>query len=301
MIDPGEGRDDLTFLTEEENGWRRVVPSDAMPLLGQGRLDPRLFDIDALLRAGHDDRRDHLPLIITQAAPPKALAGSSAITTLAAVDGYAVRQERARAVRFWTELTGALGGEAKVWLDGVRRVSLEGSVRQIGAPAAWARGLTGEGVKVAVLDTGIDAAHPDLAGKVSLRKDFTDEPDESDLVGHGTHVASTIAGSGAASQGSYRGVAPGADLLDGRVCGSVWCRDSAILAGMQWAAERGARVVNLSLGLADTPEQDPLEQAIEALSARYGTLFVAAAGNEGRERTWSCTRPRWTCRWCSTG
>ncbi|WP_433421038.1 S8 family serine peptidase [Microtetraspora malaysiensis] len=281
MIDPGEGREDVAFLTEEENGRRRVVPSDAVPLLGAGRLDPRLFDVDALLRAGHDGRRDHLPLIVTGMAKPRALAGGSAIVPLAAVDGYAVREERARAVSFWTQLTATLGNEGKVWLDGVRRVSLDKSVQQIGAPAAWARGLTGAAVKVAVLDSGIDAAHPDLVGKVSLRKDFTDEPDERDLVGHGTHVASIIAGSGSASQGRYRGVAPGADLLDGRVCGSMWCRDSAILAGMQWAAEQGARVVNLSLGHEDTPEQDPLEQGVEALSAQYGTLFVVAAGNEG--------------------
>ncbi|MEU6786220.1 S8 family serine peptidase [Nonomuraea angiospora] len=79
-----------------------------------------------------------------------------------------------------------------------------------------------------MLDSGIDATHPDLAGKVVARRDFTEEPDERDVVGHGTHVASTIAGSGAASGGRYRGVAPDAALLDGRVCESVFCSDSAI-------------------------------------------------------------------------
>ncbi|WP_146104230.1 S8 family serine peptidase [Nonomuraea solani] len=300
VIEAGEGRKGVTFLTDASGGRLRVVPSDAVPLLQAGRLDSRLFDVTTLLEYGYDDRRKDLPLVVTGAAQPRTLAGASKGTALPAVGGFAVRQERANAPRFWKDLTGgpeeaaaggagflrgASGGKAKVWLDGLRKVSLDISVPQIGAPAAWARGFTGEGVKVAVLDTGIDAAHPDLAGKVSGRKDFTDEPDERDLVGHGTHVASTIAGSGAASGGRYRGVAAGVTLLDGRVCDeSGFCSDSAVLAGMQWAAEQGARVVNMSFGNSDTPEQDPLEQAVEALSDRYGTLFVVAAGNEGVER-----------------
>ncbi|MFB9200010.1 S8 family serine peptidase [Nonomuraea spiralis] len=298
VIEAGEGRKGVTFTTDESGGRLRVVPSDAMPLLNAGRLDSRLFDVTTLLEYGYDDRRRDLPLVVTGAAQPRTLAGASNGTALTAVGGFAVREERARASRFWKDLTGGqekaaaggagllrdAGGKAKVWLDGLREVSLDTSVPQIGAPAAWARGFTGEGVKVAVLDTGVDATHPDLAGKVSGRKDFTDEPDERDLVGHGTHVASTIAGSGAASGGRYRGVAAGVTLLDGRVCASRFCSDSAILAGMQWAAEQGARVVNMSLGRPDTPEQDPLEQAVEALSDQYGTLFVTAAGNEGLER-----------------
>ncbi|MFC5814498.1 S8 family peptidase [Nonomuraea harbinensis] len=289
VIEAGEGRKGITFLTDESRGRLRVVPSDAMPLLKAGRLDARLFDVTTLLEYGYDDRRKDLPLIVTGAAQPRTMAG----TALPAIGGFTVRAERAHATRFWTDLTqedaGGAGllrsGKAKVWLDGLRKVSLDTSVPQIGAPEAWARGFTGEGVKVAVLDTGIDAAHPDLAGKVSGRKDFTDEPAERDPVGHGTHVASTIAGSGAASGGSHRGVAPGVTLLDGRVCGAMgFCKDSAILAGMQWAAEQGARVVNMSLGGQDTPEEDPLEQAVEALSDQYGTLFVVAAGNGGMER-----------------
>ncbi|MEU5865497.1 S8 family serine peptidase [Nonomuraea sp. NPDC047529] len=296
VIEAGEGRKGVTFITDESGGRLRVVPSDAMPLLNAGRLDARLFDVTTLLEYGYDDRRRDLPLVVTGAAQPRTPAGASNGTALAAVGGFAVREERAHASRFWKDLTGGqekagaagllwdAGGKAKVWLDGLREVSLDTSVPQIGAPAAWAKGFTGEGVKVAVLDTGIDATHPDLAGKVSGRQDFTDEPDERDLVGHGTHVASTIAGSGAASGGRYRGVAAGVTLLDGRVCASRFCTDSAILAGMQWAAEQGARVVNMSLGMPGTPEQDPLEQAVEALSDQYGTLFVIAAGNDGLER-----------------
>ena len=107
-------------------------------------------------------------------------------------------------------------------------------------------------------------------------------PTPDDTVGHGTHVASTIAGSGAASGGKYRGVAPDATLLFGKVCENDGCTDSAILAGMQWAAvEQHAAVVNMSLGGGDTPEVDPLEEAVETLTAQTGTLFVIAAGNDG--------------------
>ncbi len=132
-----------------------------------------------------------------------------------------------------------------------------------------------------MLDTGVDTTHPDLASQVAERKNFTTEQG-LDVVGHGTHVASTIAGTGAASDGKYKGVAPDAKLYDGKVCGLDGCPESAILAGMEWAAtEVKAGVVNLSLGGTDTPEIDPLEEAVNRLTAQTGSLFVIAAGNEG--------------------
>src|SRR5262249_11006020 len=148
--------------------------------------------------------------------------------------------------------------------------------------AAWARGLTGQGVVVAVLDSGIDASHPDLAGKVVDAETFIDDGlGTSDVFGHATHVASIIAGTGAASGGQFRGVAPDAQLLSGRVWDSGgFCPESAILAGVAWAAiDQHAPIINLSLGGLDSPGQDPLEDAINQLSAQYGTLFVVAAGN----------------------
>jgi len=173
--------------------------------------------------------------------------------------------------------------QPKIWLDRVRKPLLDHSVPQIGGTAAHARGFTGAGVTVAVLDTGVDSTHPDLAGKVIAAEDFTgDGAGVGDVVGHGTHVASIIAGTGAASNGQFAGVAPEAQLVSGRVCFVFGCPDSAILAGMSWAAvDQHARVVNLSLGGIDTPEIDPLEDAVNQLSAQFGTLFVIAAGNDG--------------------
>ena len=133
----------------------------------------------------------------------------------------------------------------------------------------------------------MDADHPDLAGAVAESADFTAAGDGVDRVGHGTHVASIIAGSGAASGGRYRGMAPDVRLYSAKVCASTLCAESSILAGMQWAArDEGLKVVNLSLGHADEPGTDLLEEAVDTLTARYGTLFVIAAGND-HGRVWS--------------
>ena len=88
------------------------------------------------------------------------------------------------------------------------QVNLKESVPQIGAPEAWAAGYDGAGVKVAVLDTGIDIHHPDLESQIDGTASFVPGEAITDVNGHGTHVASTIVGTGAASDHDYRGVAP---------------------------------------------------------------------------------------------
>ncbi|WP_235965720.1 S8 family serine peptidase [Micromonospora rubida] len=292
----GPGRENVTFQGSRVGDHLRLVPSDAVGPLRAGLLDRRLFDITTLLDSGYDDRRSDLPLIVTYAdadaaRTARAGAGARVVRALPGRATFAVRAKRSDAGTFWRSLgTGAqgfapTGGVRKVWLDGLRKPSLATSVPQIGAPAAWQAGYTGAGVTVAVLDSGIDVAHPDLAGRVVASENFTEGlEDDRDLVGHGTHVASTVAGSGAASDGRNRGVAPDASLVSGKVCAVYGCFESWIMAGMQWAVtERHAKVVNLSLGGPDGPETDPLEQTVAELSARYGTLFVVAAGNEGAD------------------
>ncbi|MET8118765.1 S8 family serine peptidase [Micromonospora sp. NPDC005291] len=298
-VRPGAGREDVRFLVRRERGHLSVTPQDALPLLRSGRVDRRLFDVTELVEAGYDDaHRNTLPLLVsygsagTARSAAGALPGARVTRDLPAIRGAALSTGKSSLGAVWAAVTtgpsaarlGAAGGVERIWLDGRRRVTLDHSVPQIGAPAAWAAGFTGKGVSVAVLDTGVDATHPDLAGKVAEARNFTEVTDGRDTIGHGTHVASTIAGTGAASDGRYRGVAPDATLLDGKVCEDFGCTDSAILAGMQWAAvEKKASVVNMSLSGWDTPEVDPLEEAVQTLTAQTGTLFVTAAGNDGSD------------------
>ncbi|WP_246018785.1 S8 family serine peptidase [Saccharothrix australiensis] len=272
----GPGREGAAFHAFHRAGRLHVVPRDAVRPLAEGKLDLRLFDVTGLVEAGYDDaRRTDVPLIVTGSGARTA-AGASVTADLPVVGAVAVRAEKVGAAGLFDSLV-TDPDVTKVWLDGVRLPSLDRSTAQIGAPAAWTAGYTGQGVKVAVLDGGVDGAHPDLAGQEVAERNFTEDPDATDLDGHGTHVAATIA----SRHAKYRGVAPDAKLLDGKVCSRGGCRESWILDGLQWAADQGADVVNLSLGGTDTPEVDPVEEAVNRLSAKTGALFVVAAGNSG--------------------
>ncbi|MDH6464771.1 subtilisin family serine protease [Micromonospora sp. A200] len=285
---PGKGREQIPFITHNAGKDVRVIPADAVGLLNRGKLDTRLFDISKLVEFGYDDTRATLPLIVQHGGGGAAgLAGAR--TTRQLSGASAVAESRADAVSFWNTVTSAGSGTErqlragfdKIWLDGLRQPTLDVSVPLTGAPQAWQAGWTGTGVKVGVIDTGVDQTHPDLAGRVAAAENFTAEPDALDRVGHGTHVASTIAGSAAASQGRHKGVAPGATLYSAKVCMAEGCPESAILAGMTWAAEQGVKVVNMSLGGPDSPGTDPVEAALTDLTSRYGVLFVVSAGNSG--------------------
>ncbi|MEQ7004753.1 S8 family serine peptidase [Actinopolymorpha sp. B17G11] len=295
-IRPAPGREGVPFVERRSAaGGLSVVPADAAALIASGKLDPRLFDVDTLISHGYADGvRQDLPLIVSHGTTARskadtrsALAAADATVTreLPSVQSTAVRAEKTGAL--WAELTRGQAatrtfdpGIEKVWLDGRVRASLDESVPQVGAPAAWQAGFTGEGVKVAVLDTGIDADHPDLAGAVVAAEDFTETGSTHDGNGHGTHVASIITGSGTASGDRYTGVAPDADLLVGKVLDDGgYGTDSAIIAGMEWAVAQGARVVNLSLGGCPTDGSDPMSQSVNTLTEQSGALFAIAAGN----------------------
>ncbi|MEU9284547.1 S8 family serine peptidase [Streptomyces sp. NPDC048275] len=287
----------------EAGGDLYVYPDTALPYVAQGTLDRRLFNVSDLVEAGYDDaHRDRLPLIVSyrdspaglwRSAPPP---GATRTRDLSSVHGAALSQDRGRATDFWDAVTGAPaartaeaapsfgGGIARIWLDGKVETDLIDTTAQVGAPQVWAAGNTGKGVDVAVLDTGVDTGHPDLAGRIAATRNFVPDEDVADHNGHGTHVASTVAGTGAASGGTERGVAPGASLHIGKVLSDEgWGQDSWIIAGMEWAAvDQHAKVVNMSLGSA-TPSDgtDPESEAVDRLSAETGALFVTAAGNTG--------------------
>ncbi|MFF1304497.1 S8 family peptidase [Streptomyces sp. NPDC058307] len=296
-VQQAPGRENVPVSVRRFGGEQYVLPADAAARIGQGTLDKRLFDVNALTRAGYDDtRRSALPLIVSydgkgarRKETQRSLVADAHVTvrrSLPSVGGAALTVPKAKAGDAWHELTSA-PGVARVWLDGrftARSVQGEasGNVTQIGAPGAWAAGYDGKGVKVAVLDSGVDTTHPDLASVVTESKDFSGSGSTDDRLGHGTHVAATVAGSGARSGGLYRGVAPGAEILNAKVLDdSGQGSTSGVIAGLEWAAAQGAKVANLSLGQPDSPGNDPVETAVNALARSTGMLTVAAAGNDG--------------------
>ncbi|OLF13574.1 S8 family serine peptidase [Actinophytocola xanthii] len=272
-----KGREHIVFHSRTDpDGHVHVVPGDVLADISSGRVDERLFDVTGLVEAEYDDaHRDRLPLIVDYPGRTPRAAGARTVRELPAVSAVAVEADPNAAL--WN---GALATARKIWLDAPVRASLDYSVPQIGAPEAWEAGFTGAGTTVAVLDTGIDVTHPDLADAVVGAQDFTGgESGTDDRFGHGTHVASIVTGAGE----RYRGVAPDAALLNGKVLDDVGGGyESWAIAGMEWAARSGVDVVNMSLGSSGSSDgSDPMSQAINSLTAETGTLFVVASGNTG--------------------
>lgn len=304
-VEPGAGRRGVVFRTLEQDGRLSVLPSDAGELVSAGRLDPKLFDVTALVAQRYDEAHTTALPLIVGGADGKAGAAVRRLTDfadegsptrrLASIDAQAVRVPRGDLGAFWKQLapagaragagmnSAAVGAVPRIWLDGRVSASLDRSTAQIGAPDVWKTGLRGERVKVAVLDTGADQTHPDLAGRITAAKDFSGSSGTGDGFGHGTHVASIVGGSGKASDGTRQGVAPAAELMIGKVLGDDGSgSESQVIAGMEWAAAEGAEVVNMSLG-SDAPSDgtDPMSLALNELSESSGALFVVAAGNSG--------------------
>ena len=181
------------------------------------------------------------------------------------------------------------------------------SQTQIGAPYLWDLGLNGSGIVIAVLDTGIDKTHPDLNDlddnpstddpKIINETCFIDynfdriiDEDTSDKVGHGTHVAGIISGTGEASNYKYRGIAPGSNVMNVKVLSTYGGYSSWIIQGIQYAAygEDGientgdeADIISLSLGGSGFID-DAIIQAIDTAWDMNKTVVIAA-GNSGED------------------
>ncbi|HUQ54126.1 S8 family serine peptidase [Lentzea sp.] len=269
------GREHVVVSTREDGEHLYAVPADVEPLITEGRLDRRLFDL-ALLSKPEYTRRKGLGLLVSGGA------GLTGARKFSRIGVDAVTVTAGNAATAWQALSANRSANTTIWLDAAHKAALDRSTAQISAPQAWQAGFDGKGVKIAVLDTGVDNTHPDLATQEIAEKNFSESPDNTDRVGHGTHVASIAAGTGAKSGGRFRGVAPGARILDGKVLGDDGSGyESGILAGIEWAVEQQADVVNMSLGGDDSPFLDPMEILINRLSQETGTLFVVASGNAG--------------------
>jgi len=160
-------------------------------------------------------------------------------------------------------------------------------LQETGATRLASQGDTGQGVTVAVVDTGIDSL-PDFSGRLLGGVDLTggNNPFQDDY-GHGTFVAGLIAGDGASSDGQYSGEAPGARLVSIKVAGADGITNlSTLITGLQWAVDHqnvyGIKVLNLSLGYESSQSTviNPLDQAVEAVW-NSGITVVASAGNAG--------------------
>jgi subtilisin family serine protease len=165
---------------------------------------------------------------------------------------------------------------------------------QINAPEAWAMGATGDGAVIAVVDTGVDLAHPDLAGQLMAGVDFheanggeADCPGPQDQWGHGTHVAGVAAAE--ANNGiGIAGVAPGASILPLKVGGvspdgftAPPVNKPAVAAAIRYAADAGADVINISISMDSSEQNAANTQVFEAAEYAWerGSVLVAAAGN----------------------
>ncbi|NKE59578.1 S8 family peptidase [Lentzea sp. PSKA42] len=265
-----KGRENVGFRTfKDPRGDLHVIPLDAQARLNSGELDERLFDVSLLARSGYDDASSKtIPLIVQG----QGISGAGA-ESLPSIGARAVTVDKSGG--FWAGVRAA--GTGKIWLDGKVTASLDRSAAQVGAPQAWEKGFTGKDVTVAILDTGVDETHPDLAGAVVESKNFSDSDTTDDRMGHGTHVASTVTG-----DGRYKGIAPDSKIVNGKVLGDYGGgRESDIIAGMEWAATK-AKIINMSLG-SSWPDEgtDPMSLALNRITEQTGALFVVAAGNSG--------------------
>jgi len=234
----------------------QVAPSDRLPIIVEFGPEGRSARaIHEFVRAMPVQRLFHLVPSVAMEASPREIASLS-------------QDERVE----------------RIWLDRRVQAFLDGSVPLVQAPQVWELGYTGRGVRIAILDSGVDANHPDLRGRVAAAKDFTSEG-LPDLSGHGTLVAGVAAGDGHASRGRYRGVAPQASILSAKVLS----RDgsgltSQVMAGLEWALEEGAEVANISLGNSGPADgRDPLSRACDA-AVEKGMVVCVAGGNTGPAR-----------------
>ncbi len=147
-------------------------------------------------------------------------------------------------------------------------------IKAIAADKAW--GVTkGNGVRVLVLDTGVDATHPDLIQRFEKGQSFMGG-DINDDVGHGTHTSGTVIADGAGS--GLMGVAPGARFLMAKVCSGAGCSTSGIIQGVDWGISEKVDVMNLSLG---GPFLSFSAQQAYVRAEKAGVVVVAASGNSG--------------------
>ncbi|TKX87533.1 PKD domain-containing protein [Halorubrum sp. SS5] len=279
------GQTGSSIRVVEAGGSTYVYPSD----VDFSVYDRKLFDVELLIDQGLTDAEtDAIPVIVDVGG-----VSSSAVGAMDTISGFSNARSLDSIGASAATIDKSAGATAldrldrqyeleSVHLDYELEVSLNTSVEAIaGDRARQQYEVNGSNVTVAVLDTGVDADHPDLDHAVVDQVDFTGDG-TGDRDGHGTHVAGTIAGDGSVD-GNFTGVAPGADIMDVKVLGDDGSGSmSQVIEGIDYADANGADVISMSLG-GPGDIDDPIVDAVNEAEAN-GTVVVAAAGNAGPDR-----------------
>jgi subtilisin family serine protease len=149
---------------------------------------------------------------------------------------------------------------------------------------------SGAGIKVAILDTGLDLNHPDFAGRTIISQSFVDGEEVQDLHGHGTHCTGTACGSREPKNTGMRyGIAYEAEIYIGKVLNNKGSgMDNSILAGINWAVSQGCQIISMSIGglVSVGASYSSIYEDVARRVLKQGTLIVVAAGNDSlRNRT----------------
>ncbi|MEM0330126.1 MAG: S8 family serine peptidase, partial [Archaeoglobaceae archaeon] len=259
---------------------RLAIPRD----VDLRKVDEKLFNVEALIKEGYADS-ERIPVIVVAEKEKmgnvervaKSLGKAKKFEIIPAISLEVKKGDDFRKLL-------SIDGVKKVWLDRKVRALLSESVPLINASEVWNLGYNGSGVKIAILDTGINSSHGDFyfedgTPKIIYSVDLTDDGTAEDLNGHGTHVASIAAGTG--NETEFKGVAPGAYLMNVKVLNqSGWGYNSWIIQGIEHAVGNGTDIISMSLGSIPTSGEDPLSLACDA-AVENGVIVVAAAGNYG--------------------
>ncbi|NNL27103.1 MAG: S8 family serine peptidase [Acidimicrobiia bacterium] len=270
---------------------------DAQPSVAPGLIDRDGDGIsdDLAAKLSELPPQERIDVVVTWVGPSNVAAARRAAGSFtirrhfSLIDGFAATMTAAQA-----HAIGRVPGVFRVEEDFDVTINIDDAAREYGIDAARAEfAVSGAGVNFCVLDTGIDLGHEQLDAQSLFRdpgvdywEDFiSGQPSEYDDHGHGTHVASILAGDGegvSADAVTHGGVAPGTRIMAGKVLNASGSgTESQIIAGIEWCVSSGADGISMSLGTsAGSDGNDGLSQAVNA-AVQAGVVSIVAAGNSG--------------------